>query len=247
MNSLLKNFPSDDGAPSLTRSFVDGLREEILAGRLAPDTRLHLQDLKDRYHISLSPIREGLAYLVAEGFVVPVGQRGYRVAPISSAALREIVDLRVNLELTGLRESILRGDEVWELLVMTSYQRLHNFENRRWGDGDAGEYEQRNKMFHRALIGACGSPLLLRFVDILSGMCDRYRRLLLQHSEPDREVLRQHTDIYSATLARNVDEACAALRGHITHAAGRVMEMLVAAEAVGAKPSKARLKARSAP
>lgn len=245
MNSVLNNLAMNEAVPSLTRAFVDDLREEILAGRRAPDERLHLQDLKDRYRISLSPIREGLAYLIAEGFVVPVGQRGYRVAPISADGLKEIVELRINLELSGLRASIVRGDEIWEMLLMTSYQRLRNFEERRWNESDAGEYEVRNKMFHRALIGSCGSPLLLRFVDILSGMSDRYRRLFLKKHEPDRDVPKEHANIYSAALARDVDRASEALRFHITHAADNVLNLM--AENPERKPVAAgsRLRLRS--
>ncbi|TAK49492.1 MAG: FCD domain-containing protein [Xanthobacteraceae bacterium] len=236
---MIKGLMLDEGPPSLTRSFVDELREEILSGRQAPDARLHLQDLKHRYRISLSPIREGLAYLIAEGFVMPVGQRGYRVAPISRDGLAEIVDLRINLELAGLRASIARGDEMWELLLLTSYQRLRNFEQRRWNESDAGEFENRNRMFHRALIGACGSPLLIRFVEILSGMSDRYRRLFLKNHEPDRDVPKEHADIYGAALDRDADRACEALRRHITHVADNVLDLLKPAS--DAKP---RLRAR---
>lgn len=244
---MIKGLTVDEGPPSLTRSFVDELREEILSGRLAPDARLHLQDLKDRYRISLSPIREGLAYLIAEGFVVPVGQRGYRVAPISADGLREIVDLRISLELTGLRASIARGDEMWELLLMRSYQRLRNFEERRWSENDAGEFERRNRMFHRALIGACGSPLLIRFVEILSGMSDRYRRLFLKEHEPDRDVPKEHAEIYAATLDRDADRACEALCRHITRVADNVLDLLNAIPAAPARPRRARRNAPERP
>jgi GntR family carbon starvation induced transcriptional regulator len=48
--------------------------------------------------VSLSPLRETLSRLTAEGFVAAVdGQRGYRVAPISENNPLEVARLRAEI------------------------------------------------------------------------------------------------------------------------------------------------------
>ena len=55
--------------------------EEILSGRLAAGSRLHIRQLAERTGIGPTPLREGLSRLLARGLVVAVEQRGFRVAP----------------------------------------------------------------------------------------------------------------------------------------------------------------------
>ena len=68
---------------SRTEDVALALRADILGGLRLPGERVQLDELRQEFGVSLSPIREGLARLVGEGLVIPVGQRGYRVAPIS--------------------------------------------------------------------------------------------------------------------------------------------------------------------
>ena len=49
------------------------LREQIIRGRLAPDLRLVEVDLASRFAVSRTPVREALARLVREGYVVALG------------------------------------------------------------------------------------------------------------------------------------------------------------------------------
>lgn len=217
---------ANEGAASLTTKFTADLREQILFGHKKPDERLNLANLRDEFGISLSPIREGLAHLVAEGFIVPVGQRGYRVAPVSLTQLKEIRDLRIDLELKGLRQSIEQGGEEWEVSVMHSYRRLRNFENKPWDFTAIGTYEDLNSHFHQALLSGCNSPILLRFTKILAGMADRYRRIFLASYPPERDAPAEHNAIYEAALDRDADAACEALRRHISHTSENILPVL---------------------
>jgi DNA-binding GntR family transcriptional regulator len=216
----------NEATASLTAKFTGDLREQILFGKKQPDERLNLASLRDEFGISLSPIREGLAHLAAEGFIVPVGQRGYRVAPVSIAQLKEIRDLRIDLELKGLRQSIEQGGEAWELDVMRSYRRLRNFESKPWDMTEIGVYEDLNHQFHLALLSGCNSPILLRFAEILAGMADRYRRIFLKTYPPDRDAPAEHNAIYEATLDHDADTACEALRRHISHTSENILSVL---------------------
>jgi GntR family carbon starvation induced transcriptional regulator len=220
-------FPLDSrGSPMsrATNGFIDGLRAEILAGLRLPDSRVQLEELRQKFNLSLSPIREGLSRLVAEGFLVAVGQRGYRVAPISLEEFLDLQAMRIDLELKALRESIRLGDENWEIELMAAFQRLQNFENRDWVADEIANWEERHHAFHETLISACSSPLLMRFCQTLHQMSDRYRRVCLKTRDPDRDVAREHQLLYRAAHARHADDACDILKRHIERTGANVVD-----------------------
>lgn len=113
---------------SRTTDFANSLRNEILTGKRSPSERLNLDTLRQEFNVSLSPIREGLSRLVAEGLLVPTGQRGYQVAEVSIKEFIDIKTQRMDLEIKALQQSITLGDEDWEIRLMAAFQRLQNYE-----------------------------------------------------------------------------------------------------------------------
>lgn len=218
---------------SRTTDFFQGLRAEILTGRRPPGMRIQLQQLSDEFKVSLSPIREGLSRLVAEGLLVPAGQRGYHVAAVSEAELVDVRNTRLKVETMALRESMAQGDEEWELRLMAAYQRLLNFEERRWQAGEVDAWEERHHAFHTTLISACDSSLLIRFCRQLHEISDRYRRVYLTVYDPLRNglsdrnaVMEEHKQLYEASMARNADLACETLRRHIELTTEKLMAVM---------------------
>lgn len=209
-----------------TTDVAQALRLEILSGRRLPGERVQLEGLKQDYGVSLSPIREGLSRLVAEGLLIPSGQRGYRVAPVSAEEFLDIKTQRIDLEQKALSESIRLGGEDWEIALMTAFQRLKNFEAKRWQADELAVWEERHHVFHHTLISACGSPILMRFCELLHGMSDRYRRVLMKTSEPDRNVIQEHQALFDAALARDAARASEVLRAHIERTGATVLRVM---------------------
>ncbi|MBH1964535.1 MAG: FCD domain-containing protein [Comamonadaceae bacterium] len=219
-------MPESPAITSRTTDVAQALRLEILAGNRLPGERVQLEALRQDFGVSLSPIREGLSRLVAEGLLIPSGQRGYRVAPVSVDEFLDIKAQRIELEQRALAESIRLGGEDWEVALMTAFQRLKNFEAKRWQADEITAWEERHHVFHRTLISACGSPILMRFCELLHGMSDRYRRVLMKTSEPDRDVIQEHQALFDAALARNAPLAAEVLSAHIERTGASVLRMM---------------------
>lgn len=216
----------DPVAGRAVADFVDGLRAEIISGDRFPNSRVQFDELKKKYDLSLSPIREGVSQLVAEGFLVTNGQRGYRVAPLSLEEFLDVQKNRIDLEIKALRESIRQGNEQWEIDLMAAFKRLQNFESRRWTTEEIQGWEERHHAFHETLIGACNSPLLSRFCHILHQMADRYRRVCLKSQDPDRNVAAEHQIMYDSALSRDADTASEVLRQHIERTGQNVLAVM---------------------
>jgi GntR family carbon starvation induced transcriptional regulator len=211
MTSVLQN-----GAATLVTGIVDQLRLEILGGKISPGAKLRADDLKGKFEVSLTPVREALMRLSSEGLVISEDQRGFRVAPVSLENLKEVTELRVALECLALRLAIEGGDLEWESNIVATAHRLAALTSRRSGTEPAinEEWELWHRKFHLALIAACNMPLLLAFCKTANDLCDRYRRIYLPIiRQVDR--LKEHNRIAEATCKRDGVLAIKLLTAHI--------------------------------
>lgn len=198
---------------TLSTRIADQLRAQIVSGTLTPGSKINLDHLRSQIGVSISPLREAVARLVAEGLVEFEDQRGYAVSPHSLADLDEITNLRVLLETEALHAAITHGDLDWESKVMGSIYRLE-----RTPRAGAVDWEAAHSAFHMALISGCGRPKLLEFCTVLRRQHDRYRRIQmnaeLRAAQADR-VDTEHRAIAEAAVAREAEHATALLRAHI--------------------------------
>jgi DNA-binding GntR family transcriptional regulator len=74
------------------------IRELIVAGDLDPGTKLHQVELAQRLNISLTPVREALRQLEAEGLVASNAHHGVRVSTANPAEVRDVYIMRRLLE-----------------------------------------------------------------------------------------------------------------------------------------------------
>lgn len=217
---------------TLASTLTAQLREAILDGRMAPSEKLHLDELRASYGVSLSPLREALSRLGAEGLVQMEDQRGYRVAPVSEANCREVIRLRAEMETLALAESMKLGDDEWEATVVAAYHRLSKYDAPAQRKANLAEWERVHRAFHIALMSGCRMPLLLQFCASLHDLSDRYRRLFIAKHTGDKVVPNEHKAILDATLARDAKKATALLREHIERTGKRnVLPLVAAAEA----------------
>ena len=202
------------------------INNDLLAGRLEPSSRLRLNELKLRYGLGLSPLREALLRLASEGMVIAEGQRGFAVAPVSLAELADLTRTRQQIEAIALSEAIARGDANWEADILSAFHRLSRAPLPSSVDDTeaAMNWELRHRAFHDALVAACESPWLLRIHSQLVDHSERYRRLRLFRSpqttaDPARDRDAEHREIMQAVLDRNTSKACALMREHLQRTA----------------------------
>ncbi len=204
-------------AKTLVESAYVTLRREILDGAFEPGARLRTEELRARFGVSGSTVREALTRLLGEALVTSEGQRGFRVAPASMDDFRDLTDVRKLIETEALRQSIANGDEAWESRIVASFYRLSKVEERLSENvsGAINDFEHRNLEFHSALIAACPSRWLHHINGLLFQQSERYRRMSMAKRTIPRDVHAEHQAIMDATLARDADLACKLTVDHI--------------------------------
>jgi len=198
------------------------LRDAILRGEFAPDTKVRIEDLRARYGTSLGTVREALSCLLAEGLVVEEGQKGFRIASMSVADITDIMTTRSVLESHALTYSMQHTSVDWEAGVVASLHLLNRIER----DSAAfGEWLAANRAFHLALCSGCPSPRLRDFLVSLFHQSQRYGHRLLSRGVVPRHLSDEHDQIVRAVLAGDVDLAVSCLKSHIEQVKGELVEI----------------------
>ncbi len=205
----------DRAAETVGDSAYRRIRSDVIFGVLEPGQKLKLEKMSAAYGTSVSTLRETLNRLCSEGFVIAEGQRGFEVTSISAIEFRQIAELRELLEGHAIEQSFKAGDLDWEALVVSAHHKLSAMERAMLaGDKSKTEaWKQCDWQFHRALIAACGSQVLL---DTLSSVYDRYLRYqMLAVVFRGEAAAIEHRELMSAALARDAAKARKLLHTHI--------------------------------
>lgn len=206
----------DRRSQTASESGYDRIRTDILFGRLKPGARLKLDQLRSDYAVSVSTLREILSRLASERLVVAEGQKGFQVAPISAANLKEIAALRQVLECRALEQSFAAGDMEWEARVVAAHHRLARVEEK-MAKGECSEtktWKLFDWEFHQALISACGSKLL---IETHAAVFDKYLRYqMIALSYRGTIAAREHALLRDHAIARDAPQACEVLRLHVS-------------------------------
>jgi DNA-binding GntR family transcriptional regulator len=193
------------------------LLDDIVSGRLAPNTRLRVSKLREIYGIGASPLREALSRLAADGFARSIERRGFVVAPVSLAELRDLTNVRKLLEREALKLSLENGDDEWESQVTAAFYRLGKGQER-FDPADPEtlkHWEEVNREFHETLVSACTSQWTLQLRRTVYNFAERYRRICQTATAVSRDVHKEHKQMKDAALERDYEKLNALLDEHL--------------------------------
>jgi GntR family carbon starvation induced transcriptional regulator len=210
---------------TLANDVLHRLREDIISCILKPGEKLRFEAMKDIYGVSFSTLREALSRLSSERLVVSEGQRGFKVAPISSEDLGDLTNARVLIEKECLLRAMERGDDEWKSRILSTFHRLDRLENELEGQRRVTpEWDQLHAEFHEALVGASASPTLAEIRDRLFERSRRYRRISAMVRKTPRAKTDEHRMIMEAVLSNDVDHAMTLIERHVREIAQNIME-----------------------
>ncbi|WP_370285488.1 GntR family transcriptional regulator [Pseudooceanicola nanhaiensis] len=210
-----KTFVAERDGESVGDSVLRRLRFDIIRGKLRPGERLRLERLRETYNVSVTTLREILSRLAVEGFVVAEGQRGFEVAPVDDASLRDICELRLLLECHALRRSMELGSLDWEAQVVSAHHKLQSVEGRLMSGNPSSveQWVQFDWDFHHSTVAACDMPALM---STHSNVFDRYLRYhLLALDFRGKPAADEHRRLRDLVVARETDAAVDLLTSHV--------------------------------
>ena len=220
---------------TLSAAVVAGLKDKILAGDLAPGSKLPSEsELVEEYAVSRTVVREAVTRLGAEGLVETQHGRGSFVLTVpepssfsvEASAIRThadvmaMIDFRIGVESEA---AALAATHHTEVDVAPIEEALSGFTRA----GHEGAVEA-DFAFHLAIARATGNRFYVDLLGSLGPMMIMLPRTRLgeAYSMTDathvERVQREHDNVAAAVLAGDADTARAAMRLHLGNTRRRV-------------------------
>ena len=173
------------------------LRTRILDGSIEPASTLNQEALAATLGLSITPLREALRRLEAEGLVRREAHRTMTVTPLTRRELNELYAVRLRLDpfAAALAATNATDEQLAEI------ERIA----RRRGERSPQAVLELNRIFHRTVYTTSGNLVLIGVLDQLWTRTDRYRLIVLHDRIHERAAGEEHREIASALKARDAD------------------------------------------
>lgn len=218
--------PSSEQAPDKANApahqlVYHRLREQILFGELAPGQAVTIQGLSDGLNAGVTPVREAIRRLTAEGALEFMGNRRVSVPMLSLSNIDEMIIARGALE----PELARRAAKIATKADIQKLTELDDVLDIAIESGDLAAYLETNYRFHAMIYDIANAPLLtqivdgmwLRFGPSLRVVCGR----LGTQNLPDK-----HKELLTAMRLGDTEAAADALLGDVMQGLDQVRAVL---------------------
>ena len=217
----LKEYMTREPDAKLRDLVASLLYDEIVALRIAPGTRLNVNQIASSLGISRTPVAEAIAKLTDVGFVTThPGQSGSYVLDLSLTDMISLYQVRsaIESEAAALAAYTASDADVRELTLLA--EAFHASVTRR----DIRGMKETDMPFHRLLIDSCGNPYLKQSYELLLPKLTMYQSSMVEfigksggENNPWMPSVKyNHTSIISAIRLRMPELARSSMAEHVS-------------------------------
>ena len=153
---LLQPRPIDPNMPAHERVYRS-LRTRIMHGELGPGEALTLRGIGKTYDVSMTPARESVRRLVAEGALFLSSSGRVSTPVLSNERIEELATLRAMLEPELATRALPRA----HFALIERLETINNGISQMVARHDASGYIRMNLEFHRTLYLRAHAPAML--------------------------------------------------------------------------------------
>ncbi|MFJ2620342.1 GntR family transcriptional regulator [Glutamicibacter sp. NPDC087344] len=208
--------------PALTKNAYayQSVRERIMNGSLPAGEALAQSQLAADIGVSLTPMREALRKLEAEGLVTIDAHRNAKVAPLTAHEATNLFQVRERLDPMAAFLAAENRNEHDIAQIRDAAEKMKPLANTSDLDALAAHRE-----FHRAIYRASHNDLLVSMLESLWDKADRYRQVGLsarKDSAADTQrIAGEHERIMQAVISGEPETAEAEMTAHVRGSLGR--------------------------
>ncbi|MDE0984341.1 MAG: GntR family transcriptional regulator [Yoonia sp.] len=157
---LLQPRPIDPNMPAHERVYRS-LRTRIMHGELGPGEALTLRGIGKTYDVSMTPARESVRRLVAEGALFLSSSGRVSTPELSNERIEELATLRAMLEPELATRALPRA----HFALIERLETINNGISQMVARHDASGYIRMNLEFHRTLYLRAQAPAMLAMTE----------------------------------------------------------------------------------
>ena len=207
---------------TLTEQTYLSLRKLIMSGKLSPGEKITGRQIAKAMNVSLTPSRESIGRLIAEGALMPGISQGALVPTLNRRMYREISDCRILLEGNLASKSVSNFEEkdiiginktLTKMIVATDKQ---NF-------SDILKY---NSEFHFKIYKKANMPIILSIIENLWLKIGPTLNLLRPFYQETRQGINFHLEFIEAVKKKNSQKAKKYITEDISLATKHILSLL---------------------
>ncbi|KUI22037.1 GntR family transcriptional regulator [Mycobacterium sp. IS-1496] len=212
--------PDFPARPQLSEDVARFVRRRIFDGTYPAGGYIRLEQLASELGVSVTPVREALFELRAEGLLAQQPRRGFVVLPVTGRDIADVSNVQayVGGELAARAAHNITDEQ---LRALTAIQDALEDAYRR-DDGEAAV--RLNHEFHRAINVAADSPKLAQMMSLITRYAPESVFPTIE-SWP-AESMRHHRQLLSALAERDDTLARTAMSEHLASGAEPLIEHL---------------------
>jgi DNA-binding GntR family transcriptional regulator len=228
------SVPDFAARPQLSEDVARFVRKRIFDGTYSAGEYVRLDQLAAELGISVTPVREALFELRAEGLLAQQPRRGFVVLPVTGRDLADVANVQAHVggELAARAASNIDDDQLRELKQIQAELE----------DAYAGEDHERtvrlNHEFHRAINVAADSPKLAQLMSQIT----RYapESVFPTIAGWSHQSIRGHRRVLSALEKHDGELARKAMSEHLAAGAAPLIDHLIEHGVVDSSDSSSR-------
>jgi DNA-binding GntR family transcriptional regulator len=216
------SVPDFAARPQLSEDVARIIRRRIFDGTYAAGSYVRLDQLAAELGISVTPVREALFALCAEGLINQQPRRGFVVLPVTGRDVTDVANVQAHVggELAARAATNITDDQLHELKEIQAQLE----------DAYAGGEDERtvrlNHEFHRAINVAADSPKLAQLMSQITRYAPESVFPAIE-GWPEQSM-QHHRRILSALKKRDDKLARAAMAEHLAAGAVPLIDHLIA-------------------
>lgn len=199
---------------SLEEKVYKIIKNKIIYHEIKPGEKIIDKNVAEQLSVSRSLVRQVLATLVKEEFLILVPRSGFFVREITKKEVKEIYNIRKILESYATKLAVLRIpkrdiDELEELFKKAKKDLDHN---------EVISFMETDVRLHRLLIDNSGNEYLKKMIDKYNDKYVFYRVVDLSRVERAKESYFEHYEIFKAVKEKKEALAAKLMAEHIENA-----------------------------
>lgn len=172
------------------------IKDAIVDCEITPGEEVTQSELINRYRLTNAQARHALVRLTQEGWVRPLPQRGYLVAPLTMKDLEDVYEMRMLIEPPAMRKAAGRIDPV-------TLKYLKKVGNAEYVPGDTvsiRKFLRCNRDFFLTIARCGGNMRLANTINQLFDSSNRMLYFCMLHSYEAEVVRRGHQKLIEALV-----------------------------------------------
>ncbi len=189
------------------------LKKMIIFHKIEPGERIIDKYLAEDFGVSRSLVRQAFSILEKEGLISSIPRSGFFVKEISKKDIKEIYNIRKNLEAAAIKKSVINIseeeiDEANEILEKAKYNLDKN---------NMEMFIKSDIEFHRIIVNDCGNKKLIKLINKYNNLFVYYRIIDLSRVKRAKVAHFEHLNILNSVKNKDVEKAVNLMKKHIEH------------------------------